>query len=157
MSKEFAILSDWEATFSLSDVTEIKDSNVAIPIPGTDAGLYDLLNGYFCSPTAPVINIDPTKIVVPLTGNAYAALPSDNGKVFIWDVPAANKTFTVPFGLAVGWNVKLFKMYNGNALTIAGSGGMTILGIDIILNNQYASAEIIVITPTQAIVRNVGL
>lgn len=140
--------------FGRTDITAIFDNGLAVPLPGTDELLYDLLCTYFFS--ALTFTVDPSKKVTTITGAGFNALAANNGTMFLFDLPTAIKTFTIPAGLPVGWNCEVVKMYAGNTITINGSGGMVVSGIDLILNNQYARVQIVVTGPATALVFNLG-
>ena len=135
--------------FGRDSVTDIVDEGNPVPVPGTDLELFDLLCGYFYAPiiTAPGFS----KEVVNFFGPAALFNESDAGKVVLAELPSAIKVYTIPAGLSKGWNVEVFKMYAGNTVTFAPGAGMTLWGATLVLTAQYSKMEVIVTTPTTAI------
>jgi|SRR6476660_6636972 len=143
-------------TFKRTDITAIFNAGIPVAVPGTDQDFYDLLCSYLYQPVQVFLNPTPAQIILNIAGAAYAPVALDNGKYFIFDPPAAAKTFTITAGLPVGWYCYVVKGYAGGSVTINGAGGMAIVGIDTILNNQWAVAKITVIAGLQALVENIG-
>jgi hypothetical protein len=137
--------------FKRASVTAIFNDGVAVPLPGTDELLYDLLCIYFYS-SIPAVN----NLIVPISGVNYNAVLADNGKTFLFDLPGTPKTFTIPSGLPIGWRCTVVKMYAASTLTVVGSGGMIVSGGDLVLNGQFSRMEILVTGVNSALAFNTG-
>jgi hypothetical protein len=112
---------------------------------------FDLIASFFYSTIEPPVNS-----IVPISGANYNLAIGDNGKTFLFDLPTTPKTFTVPAGLPIGFRCWVVKMYAASNITVTGSGGMAVLGLDPILNGQYARMEIFVTGPLTTLVFNIG-
>jgi hypothetical protein len=136
--------------FKRADVTAIFNNGIPIAIPATDSLLFDLLTLYLYTEAAPVDQL------VPISGVNYNTLLTDNGKTFLFDVPGTPKTFTIISGLPIGWKCEVVKMYAASTITVVGSGGMIVSGLDLVLNGQYAKMQILVTGANSALAFNIG-
>jgi hypothetical protein len=141
-------------TFNRDEVTAIYNNDGPVPLPVTDDELFRLLCTYFYSPL--LGHIDPSKTVVAIFGPTFLGNEGDNGKVFTCSTPDPNKIYTFPPGLSKGWNAEFIKLYVGGGISFVGGVGMSVLGIDTILSNQFAKMQIVYTSPTVAICSNIG-
>lgn len=121
------------------------------------AAQYAIANIMVVAPNVVMVDVspDPTIHVEQLGGNNYNTIIGDDGFAFTYNA-AANKTFTIPLGLPVGWNCRVFKNFAGNSVTIAGAGGVTLNGT-LVMNNAHSMCFILVVAPNVVQVVNTGL
>jgi len=142
------------SVFRREDVTLIYNNDGPVALPATDIELYTLLCQYFYSPL--LGHIDPSKEVIAIFGPNYLANEGDNGKVFTCSTPDPNKIYTFPSGLSKGWNAEFIKLYTGGGIDFVAGTGVTVIGIDVSLSNQFAKMQVIYTSPTVVHCTNIG-